>query len=99
MRVAVRHCEAHDESSIEERYLLRRGNLFIRRMLIWLRHCEAHDESSIEERHLLRRGNLFIRRWDFNRKGLPRRRRRSSKRLTFHTASRNDVLYKEIAPE
>ena len=46
MPVAVRHREAHDESSIEERYLLRRGNLFIRRMLIWLRHCEAHDEFS-----------------------------------------------------
>ena len=31
---------------MEKKCLLRRGNLLIRRMLIWLRHCEAHDESS-----------------------------------------------------
>jgi len=28
----VRHCEAHEESRNEEKCLLRRGNLFIRRM-------------------------------------------------------------------
>ena len=30
--------------------------------------------------------------WDFNRNRLPRRRRKSPKRLTFFTAPRNDVL-------
>ena len=93
----LRHCEAHEESSIEEKCLLRHGNLLIRRLLKRCRYCEAHDESSIEGKSLLRRGNLFIRRMDFNRKRLPSRRRKSSNRLTFFTAPRKDVLGEEIA--
>jgi len=71
---------------------MRRRRKILRIVEACTRHCEAHDESSIEEKCLLRRGNLLNRRMGLNRMRLPRRRRKSSKRLTFFPAPRNDVL-------